>query len=35
MAEQQNGNSDEATFIRRVLIVIALVAGALILWQLR
>lgn len=35
MAEQPNGNIDESTFIRRVLILIALVAGALILWQLR
>ena len=35
MAQEQNGSIDESTFIRRVLIFIALVAGALILWQLR
>lgn len=35
MAQPRNGSSDEATFVRRVLILIALVGGALILWQLR
>jgi predicted PurR-regulated permease PerM len=35
MAEQPAGNNDESVFIRRVLIAIALIGGALILWQLR
>ena len=35
MAEQPDGNSDESLFIRRVLIAIGLVGGALILWELR
>lgn len=35
MAEQSSSSSDEARFIRRVLIVIGLAGGALILWELR